>query len=276
MRVWAALCIALLAAPLLPSIAHADTPDKDACINAHEKAQVERKQRRYMSARKELLVCSNKACPAIAKHDCDKWLNEIDQQLPTVVFEPRAEGKIARDTHVLVDGTEVLDKIEDNVSVPLDPGAHQIRFERSGSKAVQQEVLIVAGEKNRRISMTLDGTPDPSPTSSKPSPSDTKDPPPKDKPEEPVTAKTESKPVPTAAWVLGGVAVVGLATFAVFGLRGIAEEDKLRGIGGCAPECAQTNVDYVDTQYLVADVSLVIGIVSAGVAGWLFFTRGSR
>jgi hypothetical protein len=68
--------------------------------------------------------------------------------------------------------------------------------------------------------------------------------------------------------VFSGIAVLGGASFAYFGLRGHSELSDLRA--SCLGHCAQDDVDRAWSKLVVADVSLGVGVVAAGVAAWLF------
>jgi len=52
------------------------------------------------------VACSNPACPAVVKRDCDQWLTEMDASLPSVVVAARdATGRDLVDVRVTIDGT---------------------------------------------------------------------------------------------------------------------------------------------------------------------------
>jgi hypothetical protein len=72
--------------------------------------------------------------------------------------------------------------------------------------------------------------------------------------------------------VFGGVAVLGLAGFAVFGTRGRSAESRLQTT--CSPHCSEDQISSVRTQYAVADVSLGVGLASLGLAAY-FALRSS-
>jgi len=259
----------LVAALAFASQAGAQPVDKEACANAYEKAQVDRKAHRLVAARTSLAYCAQKHCPAIARHDCTTWLAEVDAALPSVVFEIKQEGKLVRDVRVSIDGSVALEKVEDGAAVPLDPGAHSLKFERPGSRSVTQEVIIVQGAKSRLLSITLEpdahGAPRPAPAPSSSGTSNGGEP-----ADRAATPEPSSKP-PILAWVFGAIAVGGVAGFAGFGLRGVSDENMLRR--DCAPECSQRRIDFVDTMYLVADISLGVAIVAAGVSAYFFIAR---
>jgi hypothetical protein len=83
---------------------------------------------------------------------------------------------------------------------------------------------------------------------------------------------TSSKPTYSpspAVYVLGGLGVAGLVSFAYFGLSGRAIQNDLEQ---CAPHCLKADVDRMRSRYLVADVSLLVAVASLGVGTYLFLS----
>jgi hypothetical protein len=75
-------------------------------------------------------------------------------------------------------------------------------------------------------------------------------------------------------YVLGGVALAGVAGFAAFGFSGQSEKKSLES--SCRPTCTDSELKPVQTRFLMADVSLGIGVVSAVTAGVLYFARPAK
>src|SRR5689334_1629686 len=64
------------------------------CVAAAERAQEQRDLGKYASTRQALLVCSRESCPDVVRHDCQRWLGEVERSTPTVVISARdAEGR---------------------------------------------------------------------------------------------------------------------------------------------------------------------------------------
>lgn len=244
--------------------------DKEACIAAYEKAQVLRKNGKLVEAKEKLLVCAQATCPSIAQKDCATWLTEVSSSIPTVVVEATdANGHMTTAVRVLVDGDVLASSLE-GTALPVNPGAHQFRFEvtdASGAKAQEQSVLVLQGDRNRKISVTFAPEKPQTPVKS----------------EAQVQTQTQTQPAqheepapvhkspPIAGFVFAGAAVVGLASFTFFGLTGVSKENSLRNT--CAPACARSDVDGVLNRYRVADVSLVIGVISGIAATWFWWPR---
>jgi hypothetical protein len=76
-----------------------------------------------------------------------------------------------------------------------------------------------------------------------------------------------------ASVVLGVAGFVALGSFAVFGITGLNEKSRLRGV--CSPHCTDAQVSKLKTDYVVGDVSLGVGLIALGVATFLWLTDTS-
>ncbi len=72
--------------------------------------------------------------------------------------------------------------------------------------------------------------------------------------------------MPWVVWPLGGLGLASVGAFAYFGLSGKAQENTLREKTGCAPFCTPAQTDPVQTKFLIANLSLGVGIVALGAA----------
>jgi len=234
---------------LRPDTARAADPF-EACVSAYDQAQVDRRAGKLVSAKERLLTCSQAACPAAARRDCARWLDEVETSIPTVVVEATSgSGAELTEVRVLIDGRLLAPRLEGK-ALAVDPGTHTFGFETAGVAGVTQTVTIREGEKNRKIQVRLGApaTPEPAP--------------------EPVG----SRPIPVLAFVLGGVGLVGLGSFAFFGIRAKNDEAELRD-SGCQPRCDVDEVDAVFEKQVIADVSLGIGLAALAAATIVFLTR---
>jgi hypothetical protein len=66
--------------------------------------------------------------------------------------------------------------------------------------------------------------------------------------------------------VLGGVGAAGLVTFGALSLSGYLSEKKLRDTCEPTDSCSQSDVDSIRTRYLIGDVALGVGALSAAGA----------
>ncbi len=248
-RKGAVTAMALLGCLGLPAMARAGSDT--GCFDAYEQTQRLRNSNKLLEARDKALICARAECPAALRKDCTQWSGEITRMLATVFFNATDEqGKELAATSVFVDDRKVADSI-DGRSVMLDPGAHKVRFE-SGSRTFETIIQLAAGETNRRIEGVL---PAPAPTAA-PLPT---------APSTPAAPPSVQRHgIPTASYILGGVAGVGLISFISFAAAGRVEQ-------GCSPDCTSHQISTMRAEYAVADVSWITGLVAlgAGVVYWL-------
>ena len=74
-------------------------------------------------------------------------------------------------------------------------------------------------------------------------------------------------------WLTAGVLLgVGLGGFAYFGYRGLSTKSDLDD-QKCKPACPQERVDEGNRQFLIADISLGVGVVALGAATYLWLSH---
>lgn len=246
----------VLALPLLfagSARAEDAKPDKKACFEAHEKGQVDKGQRKLKAASKHFQLCASEACPAVVREECGQWLTDLRTAIPSVVpAAVDAQGRDVAAVKVLLDGEPLTDHL-DGRSYEIDPGEHTFQFVLPDGSSIEQKHVLNEGDTRRRIAADfskLQASQRPQPVS--------------------VEAKP-SRPIPLATWVLGGVGVAALGSFAFFALTGKSKENELKD--QCAPSCPDSEVDKMDQRYLAADISLGVSLVSLGVATYLLVTR---
>jgi hypothetical protein len=243
--------IAALPMMLVPIGALAD--EKSECIQAYEQAQELRLQHRLTAARGRLLVCSRAECPKAAVDDCMRWLGEVDASMPrvTVTVSEGPGGRVVTQPVVLIDGEPVTGWI-DGHEIPLDPGPHTVRVEASGKVPAEQAIELHERDEPQ-LSFVLQDQPSiPGPTPSVP---------------------TRSR-ITAPFLVSGGVSVAGLASFTAFGLMGRSDAQSLAST--CYPHCDDASIAHANRELLVADVSLGVAVVAAGLAAWFFFHAPAR
>lgn len=244
MKPLAAALLASVVALASPSRAQsprgAAPPDVATCVRAYEQAQVLRQAGKLRAARDELIVCMKDGCPAVARQDCTGWLDSVEASLPTLaVSVVDARGAPALDATLTLDGAPVRDWSSGR-AIAVDPGAHELRAVKPGTGPAVARVLVVEGQRNQAVVLTLE--------------TEQAAPPPN---------ADESAAMPIAPWIFGGVAVVGVAGFAAFGVAAMGREGELDD--DCAPGCSADEIDEVRTLRVVAGVSLGVGV--AGAAG---------
>jgi len=221
------------------------------CAASAEQAQALRDEGKYRRAREQMLVCARDVCPGPIKSDCGRWLSDLDSVAPSVVFGARVAEKDVADVRVTMDGVVVAEKL-DGKPVLVDSGEHTFKFEHQG-QIKEERVIIRAAEKARTIVVTFGGAAPPPPP---PPPGGGKG------------ADEEPSLVPPI--VLGGIGVLGIGSFAFFGLSGKGDVDELQK---CKPKCEETEVDKARTKLIIADISLGIGVVALAVSAYMILTR---
>ncbi len=234
--------------------------EEETCVAAYDESQRTRRAGKLVKTRDTLLVCAQESCPPAVTKACTRWLEEVNASLPTVVLGAKdGTGRDVIDVEVFDGTTAISDKL-DGRAVPLDPGAHELRFVFPGGVEVVERVLLRESEKNRVVTAQLPATPKPSnEVQDKPAPR-----------EPPAPQPAPSTGPPTASIVLGAVGVAALASFAYFGITAKRDADDLDE--SCAPNCPKADTDAVKNKALIADISLGVGIASLAGATYFWVT----
>jgi hypothetical protein len=209
--------------------------EKQICLTAADQGQSLRDDGKYMAAREQFFVCARDVCPKLVHDQCTEWVRQIDDATPTVVFGAKdAQGNDVMSARILADGKLVASAL-DGKPVTLDPGPHDIRFERDPVESVTVRVVLRTGEKNRDVSVAF--------------------------PSEGVSAggggNASGSPgafgrarLPTSiSLIAGGAVAIGLGVF--FGLQSLSERNTADGIvagfadprRACADPIAVANAD---------------------------------
>jgi len=213
--------------------------EKKACVEAHAKGQSLMRDGKLTAAREEFINCGRETCPGAIRKECAAFLTEVEANQPSIVIEARDElGRPTTDVKVFVDDTEIAASL-DGRALEIDPGQHSIRYVSKRGKTIEQSVLILEGQRNRKLSAIF-GHPPP--------------PPPPPKPFQ----------IPVLACVAGGVGAVALGNFVVWGLLGNSRQGELEDT--CAPRCSQEDADTMRRDFLIADLSLGLAAVALGAA----------
>ena len=233
---------------------------KAACLAAHEDATSLLEKKKPHAAHDKFVACARAECPTVVRKECGEQLAIVEKDAPTVALEARDEAGMDTTTvKVTMDGTAIADRLT-GAALDVEPGEHLFRFERDDGKAIEQKVLVVEGEKNRKVVADF------ATLVPKPPPGGDVAP----------VAPHEPKKIPVLAYVLGGVGVVGLGGFAFFAVTGKNAEKGLAS--SCNPNCSNDQLSPVKRDYLFADVSLAVGIVSivtAAILAWPALTDGA-
>lgn len=239
-----------------------------ACIKNSDTGQELRDQGKLIEARESLAVCARDVCPAQIRTACAEWLTGLGPRIPTMVIAAKDEaGHDVTDGTVMVDGKKV-DGALAGKAFPLNPGPHAFRFERDGATPVDLQVVAREGEQRRLVPVTFKAA----------APAGTgvgvgvgtgnggNHAPPPDKP------RGGGSGPPLVSWVLGGAGLVAVGVGAVLGITALGDRSDLKD-RNCAPYCPQGDVDAIRTKFIIADITVGVGIVAVGAAVVLWLTH---
>lgn len=247
--------LAVVAALLLvPSVAKAT--DRKACIGAFEETQRLRTQNKLISAREQLAICTDPACPPLVRKNCTEWMGELSSLIPSLVFALHGDdGEDHADGAVSMDGTPITVQLGQPLS--CDPGVHHLRFEVPGYLPFEQDVVVTAGEQNRRLDIMLH------------------------RPELPPAAYPVAPPPPPPPpkqnkWLAPALGGAGVG-FLALGLVGVVTTSSTLGDmrRTCAPACNPSDISTLNLRYGLSGVSFGLGAIAIGAAVW-FFTHPVR
>lgn len=243
----------------LPTLTSAEAaadepPSKERCATAFESTQRLRRNGELVAARKEALVCLDPVCPTHLRSECEPWLAEIDRDTPTVVVVAKdVEGRDLIEVQVTVDGKPLLDRIHGRAQ-PIDPGEHDFVFVDARGRRAAVHVLLAEGRKGEAVVARFG---DNTAASEQGRASGAT----------PADAPRRSMTLPLT---FGAISLVSLASFTTFGFLGKSRQHDLErpAPDGCSPNCTDNQTAPLFREYLVADISLLVALVSAGVATW--------
>lgn len=162
-------------------------------------------------------------------------------------------------TELWVDGAERVDCRD---GCELDPGKHVVEA-RCGNVAAVEQVTLVERERQ-----TLELVFSPSVAVSQLAPESQSA-----ERRPPAESRTTQRSVPTATWVMGGVAVAGLTASAALGVETLQRHHTLQE--RCAPDCSAQELDGLQRRALYTNVALGVGLGSAGLAVASYFLLGA-
>ena len=234
-------------------------PSKEQCIESHRQAQLAQNEGKLVPAREFARTCTALACPGLIISDCARWLSDLDQRIPSVVFEVRVDGEPNTTASVTVDGKPVNEWTRGQ-SLRLDPGDHEFRFELDEYPPIVRKLLLSEGMRYRVISIEFKspsaqgssaGTPAKQP---EPAPS--------------------ARHIPVVVYPLLGGGALGLGGFTLFGLIARSKQHDLEN--SCRPNCTSGDLKSMKTSYLIGDISLGLGVASLVAAGLFYFEAGGK
>lgn len=133
-----------------------DARAEPSCESASQLGQVLRNQHRLMEARATLLACAAATCPKDVRQDCTQWLGELEQRIPSVVFEVTdAAGHALTAVRITMDGAPWVNLL-DGTATSVDPGRHTFVVHAEGMVDRTVSRLVTEGTKAQRVQVTMD------------------------------------------------------------------------------------------------------------------------
>jgi hypothetical protein len=251
-----------LAVVLTSARAHADDPTTADCLTANENSTALWNQHQLRATRAQLLVCSASSCPADIRNECTRRVADINQAMPTIVFEARdAGGHTLVAVSIKADGQPLAQRLE-GTALSIDPGEHTFTFTLAGQPPIERTLLILEGEKDRRERVVFESVGAPS------SPTAAAD----DKPRG-EAAKPRRGKLQLVGLAAAGVGVAALAVSATYGLVAISRRNAAAAAcpGQCADAAGVALWNRARDAGDVATVALFSGMtfVAAGTTLWL-------
>jgi hypothetical protein len=235
-------------------------PSRAQCLADHEQAQDARLAGQLLSARAALRKCSAAGCPSLVSRDCVQWLNDVEQQLPSVIFRAAKDGEDVVQLRVR-EGDKLLTESLTGSPLELDPGPHHFVAELPGFPAQDATYVLQAGDKGRVVRFDF---------------SSPKPPPPLDAPKPPATEPLpmpQHRPIPKLTYALGGASLAATVTGVVLGGLALSKRQDVRD--HCAPLCKDRDVTSVKHLGLAADIAFAAAILGGGATIYSYATRPS-
>jgi hypothetical protein len=233
----------LVAGVLLASALARAEPTTKECLAASEAWIGSREAHHLRDARAQLLVCAAPSCPHDVREECARHVPEINEAVPTVVFEAKTTmGKDVADVTVTVDGTPFATKL-DGTALEIEPGEHKVRAEGAGLPPVEQTIVIREGDKDRheRITLHVPGEPLATEHSARPL----------------VVVRARSHGTQRIAGiVIGSLGLAGIAAGSVVGVVAMSDWNQVKADCPIANQCATPDA------YKLHDATVTLGWVS--------------
>jgi hypothetical protein len=220
--------------------------ETETCIRGAEQGYQLKRENKLVAAKQLLQNCAGATCPSALAPSCVEWLAEVEAALPSVVIDARdTTGANVQNLAVFVDGKPIASQL-DGTAIAIDPGPHQFRFELGGV-AQTQNVLILAGEKNRKIAVAFAGQ----------------------GPDGPVADRAKkprfSRAPAIVALVLGGISFDVAAVTGIIALVQKAELDDVCPTRQTCPASAADTVELARSSSIASTVALPLAGVGLGL-----------
>jgi hypothetical protein len=225
-------------------------------MDAYVGGQQARKNNDLLSARAALTKCAAAECPGMVQSDCNAWLAQVVESIPSVLLDAKIGNDNVLDVSVTMDGAPLAAQL-DGKPIEVNPGLHTFVFQRAGAEPIEKKVLVVDRNRGQLVSALW-----PAPAAPHPAGPTNEE------------APRLVRPIPVLSYVLGGVAIAGLGTFGVLAIAGKSTQSNLEST--CEPHCSSDQVNSLETQFIAADVAAGVGALAAAGAVITFLARPSK
>jgi hypothetical protein len=240
---------------LTPSLAEAD--EADVCADNQATAKQTRLDGSLVVSYLAAGRCAVEACPEEIREACKMWQRELETVLGTIEVSITAPENVdVSAAQIRIDGAEPLAPLGSR-RFRTTAGKHVVHIVVEGHPPVEKEVQV-APDASTTIELAFDAKAPPQ-----------RPPAATDKPAA-GTAKPPASPEAPDLTLPGAVLLAaGGAGLFVFGVAAGLGVSAYGDLDACRPRCPQAQVDAVDTRFLVADVSLGLGLGFAAVGAVL-------
>ncbi|HEX3698770.1 MAG TPA: hypothetical protein VH374_25600 [Polyangia bacterium] len=266
------------------------TEDRHACQTAFMDGRQHLEAGRLREARRYFGACADTVCGRSIERECAARRAQLDADIPSLVpvLLDRAGHPIV-DVQVAIDGEPLTTRLGGR-AFTVDPGLHEVSFD-TGAEVVAVKVLAGQGQRNQLVSVSIGrGVGKQASLAVLPADSDTEADADADAGDAPLaptdragrsaragrakvslaeTGSSSSLPL----YFLGGLGVAGLLGYGT--LVTWARDDNHRLLD-CAPDCPPASIDHIRKLYLIADVSLGVGVAALAATTWIYVATRPR
>ncbi len=131
-------------------IATAADPTTADCLAASDASLKAGNQHKLRAERTHLLTCAADNCPADIRKECVARVDEVNAQIPTVIFSARnAAGADLSAVEITMDGEDILAE-RLLTAISIDPGEHTFTFATAGEASLTKKLVIQQVEGSTR------------------------------------------------------------------------------------------------------------------------------
>ena len=145
--------LALLASPVYgaPKRSNGNT----SCVAAYKDADAMAKTGKLREAKTTMLKCTPASCGSNLRRECARRVSEFEADIPTIIpIVMNEDGQPVTGIEVSMDG-EPLSNQADGRAFAVDPGQHVFSFKSDRGVLANYKTMIIQGQRNRTIEITL-------------------------------------------------------------------------------------------------------------------------